>query len=236
MGFADWTPKQLSHFWRSAETFAERFRGVPGHPYEQGFDLTLWPSRLKQPVLWKKPRMIFVNSMSDLFHPLVPEEFIRDVFKVMADLVARHRHRVEARAVGRPVVSRYLTRINYRNNLLREGWAEADLEAGGSDRLVDALVLHGTPEDIAAGLTAHLDAGSEALVQEALATALGAIQVVSTSREPQRVPGEELLPLFEVPDPVPPRHLLPQPVLLEQADHQVAHRFAHASILCMRRS
>jgi probable F420-dependent oxidoreductase len=66
-----------------------------------------------------------------------------------------------ARAIGRPVVSRYLTRINYRNNLLREGWAEADLEAGGSDRLVDALVLYGTPEDIAAGLTAHLDAGAD---------------------------------------------------------------------------
>jgi probable F420-dependent oxidoreductase len=66
-----------------------------------------------------------------------------------------------ARAIGRPVVSRYLTRINYRSNLLREGWVEADLEAGGSDRLVDALVLNGTPEDIAAGLTAHLDAGAD---------------------------------------------------------------------------
>ncbi|HSO49543.1 MAG TPA: LLM class F420-dependent oxidoreductase [Acidimicrobiia bacterium] len=66
-----------------------------------------------------------------------------------------------ARAIGRPVVSRYLTRINYRSNLLREGWAESDLEAGGSDRLVDALVLHGTSEDIAAGLTAHLDAGAD---------------------------------------------------------------------------
>ncbi|HEX5695244.1 MAG TPA: TIGR03620 family F420-dependent LLM class oxidoreductase, partial [Acidimicrobiia bacterium] len=66
-----------------------------------------------------------------------------------------------ARAIGRPVVSRYLSRVNYRNNLLREGWAESDFEAGGSDRLVDALVLHGTPEDIAAGLTAHLDAGAD---------------------------------------------------------------------------
>ncbi|MFM8749070.1 DUF5131 family protein [Rhabdaerophilum sp.] len=50
-----------------AERFAERWRGVAGHPYEQGFDLTLWPSRLMQPAQWKKPRMIFVNSMSDLF-------------------------------------------------------------------------------------------------------------------------------------------------------------------------
>src|SRR5262245_21153093 len=49
-----------------AETFAERFRGVPGHPYEQGFDLRLIPEKLEQPLEWKKPRMIFVNSMSDL--------------------------------------------------------------------------------------------------------------------------------------------------------------------------
>ena len=51
-----------------AERFAERWRGVPGHPYEFGFELRLWPERLKQPRLWKKSRMIFVNSMSDLFH------------------------------------------------------------------------------------------------------------------------------------------------------------------------
>jgi protein gp37 len=66
-----------------AETFAERFRGVPGHPYERGFDLQLRPERLEQPLSWRQPRMIFVNSMSDLFHEEVPEEYIRDVFKVM---------------------------------------------------------------------------------------------------------------------------------------------------------
>src|SRR5436190_12215989 len=66
-----------------ALTFAERFRGVPGHPYEQGFDLKLWPDRLQLPLQWKKPRRIFVNSMSDLFHKDVPDEYIRRVFKVM---------------------------------------------------------------------------------------------------------------------------------------------------------
>ena len=66
-----------------AETFAERFRGVPGHPYERGFDLQLRPERLEQPLTWRQPRMIFVNSMSDLFHEGVPEEYIRDVFSVM---------------------------------------------------------------------------------------------------------------------------------------------------------
>jgi protein gp37 len=66
-----------------AKTFAERFRGVPRHPYEQGFDLRLWPERLDQPMRWKRPRMVFVNSMSDLFHERIPEEFIRDVFAAM---------------------------------------------------------------------------------------------------------------------------------------------------------
>lgn len=67
-----------------AETFAERFRGVPGHPYEQGFDLRLWRERLELPLRWSRPRMIFVNSMSDLFHERVPDAFIRDVFEVMS--------------------------------------------------------------------------------------------------------------------------------------------------------
>jgi protein gp37 len=67
-----------------AEAFAERFRGVPGHPYEQGFDLRLWPERLTAPLLWTKPRRVFVNSMSDLFHELVPDDYVRQVFDVMA--------------------------------------------------------------------------------------------------------------------------------------------------------
>lgn len=66
-----------------ALTFAERFRGVAGHPYEQGFDLKLWPERLELPQHWKKPRRIFVNSMSDLFHKDVPDDFILDVFTTM---------------------------------------------------------------------------------------------------------------------------------------------------------
>ena len=76
-----------------AKTFAERFRGVPNHPYEQGFDLQLRPERLVQPTKWKKPRSIFVNSMSDLFHPGVPEEFIREVFDVMR-IADHHRFQV----------------------------------------------------------------------------------------------------------------------------------------------
>src|SRR5271157_247096 len=66
-----------------AETFAERFRGVPGHPYEQGFDLRLVPDKLIEPLKWARPRMIFVNSMSDLFQDGVPDDFIVRVAKVM---------------------------------------------------------------------------------------------------------------------------------------------------------
>jgi protein gp37 len=66
-----------------AETFAERFRGVPGHPYEQGFDLRLVPGKLEEPLRWSKSRMIFVNSMSDLFHEDVPDDYVLAVAGVM---------------------------------------------------------------------------------------------------------------------------------------------------------
>ncbi len=66
-----------------AETFAERFRGVPGHPYEQGFDLRLIPEKLVEPLRWTQARIVFVNSMSDLFHKDVPDPYVRAVAEVM---------------------------------------------------------------------------------------------------------------------------------------------------------
>jgi len=66
-----------------AEAFAERFRGVPGHPYEQGFDLRLVPEKLAEPLMWADPRTVFVNSMSDLFQDGVPDDYILSVAKVM---------------------------------------------------------------------------------------------------------------------------------------------------------
>lgn len=66
-----------------AERFAERWRNVKGHPYEHGFDLRLWPSRVDYPKRWRKPRMIFVNSMSDLFHKSIPKNFVDNVFDTM---------------------------------------------------------------------------------------------------------------------------------------------------------
>lgn len=67
-----------------AETFAERFRGVKGHPYERGFDPRLVPEKLAEPLRWRQPKMIFVNSMSDLFHDFVPDDYIVAVATVMA--------------------------------------------------------------------------------------------------------------------------------------------------------
>jgi len=66
-----------------AETFAERFRGVKGHPYEQGFDLRLVPEKLTEPFTWRSPKLVFVNSMSDLFQDGVPDEYVELVSRVM---------------------------------------------------------------------------------------------------------------------------------------------------------
>ena len=68
-----------------AETFAERFRGVRGHPYQQGFDLRLVPEKMAEPFAWPGPRTVFVNSMSDLFQPDVPDAYIKDVVRVMVE-------------------------------------------------------------------------------------------------------------------------------------------------------
>src|SRR5947208_8153713 len=65
-----------------AETFAERFRGVSGHPYEQGFDPRLWPDRLALPQRWRQPRLTFVNPMSDLFPDPVPHHLLHHVSDV----------------------------------------------------------------------------------------------------------------------------------------------------------
>jgi protein gp37 len=66
-------------------TFAERFRGVKGHPYEQGFDLRLVPSKLLEPLTWRRPKLVFVNSMSDLFQDAVPDQYIEAVARVMTE-------------------------------------------------------------------------------------------------------------------------------------------------------
>jgi protein gp37 len=102
-----------------AETFAERFRGVKGHPYEQGFDLWLVPEKLTEPLSWKKPRRVFVNSMSDLFQDGVSDSFIQAVFTTMAQ-TPRHTYQVLTKRPER--MQRLLTDWNWSGLILREGW------------------------------------------------------------------------------------------------------------------
>ena len=95
-----------------AARFAERWRGVPGHPYEQGFDLREQPSRLGQPARWRKPRMVFVNSMGDLFHKRIRRDFIDDVFETM-ETVDRHTYQVLTK---RSTLMRNYLRRRYRDH------------------------------------------------------------------------------------------------------------------------
>lgn len=84
--------------------------------------------------------------------------------KVVLDTSAQR-----AREVGRPRVARpYLGLVNYTSNLRRLGWSDADLADGGSDALIDALVLHGSASNVAAGLRKHLDAGADHVVIQLL--------------------------------------------------------------------
>jgi protein gp37 len=90
-----------------AERFSERFRGVPGHPFVNGFELTLRPERLKQPLDWRQPRRIFVNSMSDLFHKDVPVFFIDAVFDTME---AAHWHTFQVLTKRSSLMARYISK------------------------------------------------------------------------------------------------------------------------------
>jgi len=83
-----------------AETLAERFRGVPGHPFEQGFDLRMVPEKLAEPLRWASPKMIFTNSMSDLFHEGIPESYILEVANVM-QLANWHTYQVLTKRAAR---------------------------------------------------------------------------------------------------------------------------------------
>lgn len=99
-----------------AERFSERFRDVPGHPFESGFDLTLRPARLKQPLGWREPRRIFVNSMSDLFHKDVPRSFIDQVFDTMEEATW---HTFQVLTKRSSLLIRYLAQ-RYPNSLASE--------------------------------------------------------------------------------------------------------------------
>jgi protein gp37 len=108
-----------------AERFSERFRGVAGHPFENGFDLALRPGRLEQPLHWREPRRIFVNSMSDLFHKEIPRTFIDSVFDTME---AADWHTFQVLTKRSSLMARYL-RSRYGNRLApRHIWLGVSVE------------------------------------------------------------------------------------------------------------
>lgn len=107
-----------------AETFAERFRGVPNHPFEQGFDMKFWPKRLKLPLTWKEPRTIFVNSMSDLFHKDVQDGFIDQIFQTMEE-AGQHIFQVLTKRSNRLLV---WTRENWKRPWPANVWAGVSVE------------------------------------------------------------------------------------------------------------
>jgi protein gp37 len=108
-----------------AERFSERFRGVQGHPFENGFDLTLRRGRLNQPLQWRQPRRIFVNSMSDLFHKEVPVEFIDSVFDTMEEA---DWHTYQALTKRSSLLVRYLRRRYGRRRAPAHIWLGVSIE------------------------------------------------------------------------------------------------------------
>lgn len=111
---------------------AERWRGIPGHPYEQGFDLRVWEERVVTPLRWKQPRRIFVNSMSDLFHHEIPDEFIFRIFRTMVE-ADWHVFQVLTKRSAR--LARLATRLPWPENI----WAGVSVEQDRFTWRVDHL-------------------------------------------------------------------------------------------------
>lgn len=119
-----------------AERFAERFRGVAGHPFEAGFDLTLRPDRIAQPLAWRRPRMVFVNSMSDLFHKQVPVAFIDKVFDTME---AAHWHVFQVLTKRSSLMSKYLKQRYADRDPPQNVWLGVSVEDGARKGRIDHL-------------------------------------------------------------------------------------------------
>lgn len=118
-----------------AERIAERFRGVQGHPFEFGFDLKLRPDRLAQPLSWKRPRRVFVNSMSDLFHKEIPTEFIDRVFHTME---SADRHIFQVLTKRSSMMQNYLQRRYEQGGAPRHIWCGVSVE----DHTATARIRH----------------------------------------------------------------------------------------------
>lgn len=119
-----------------ALTFAERFRGVPGHYFEDGFDLKLRPNMLQMPQRWKTPKRIFVNSMSDLFHRDIADSYIDTVFEQMED-VDRHIYQVLTKRPDR--MRRYIANRFSKRHCPNHVWLGVSVESNDYSWRVDML-------------------------------------------------------------------------------------------------
>ena len=97
-----------------AEIMSKRLKAMGQKKYENGFKLTIHPDTLAIPYKWKKPKIVFVNSMSDLFHKDVPLSYIQEVFKVMNELP---QHTFQLLTKRADILARHSPFLNWTDNI-----------------------------------------------------------------------------------------------------------------------
>jgi len=115
-----------------AEKMANRLKAMGTPKYQHGFDLTLHRDTLLEPYSWKKPKVVFVNSMSDLFHEDVPFEFIQEVFAVMNN---NPKHIFQVLTKRADILEQYSPILNWTENI----WMGVTVESNRQYKRVDYL-------------------------------------------------------------------------------------------------
>ena len=119
-----------------AQRMAKRLKAMGQPNYVNGFKISLHPHMLEQPLHWRRPRAVFVNSMSDLFHEDIPESFIQDVFDVMRRAYW-HRFQVLTKRADR--LAQLATRLQWPSNV----WMGVTVESKEYKDRIDSLRLVG---------------------------------------------------------------------------------------------
>lgn len=115
-----------------AEVMTRRLQAMGMEKYKKGFELTCHPGELNIPYTWKKSKMIFVNSMSDMFHENMPFEFIKRVFGVMNDCP---QHTFQVLTKRADILQKYYTLLNWTPNI----WMGVTVENNKVTHRIDAL-------------------------------------------------------------------------------------------------
>lgn len=115
-----------------AEVMTRRLQAMGMEKYKDGFNLTCHYKELQLPYTWKKPRMIFVNSMSDIFHENMPFDFIKAVFKVMNEC-SQHTFQVLTKRAD--ILEKYYTLLDWTPNI----WMGVTVESDRVTNRIDAL-------------------------------------------------------------------------------------------------